>query len=184
MKENFPVYKVLVVDDEEMIRRLLVTILSKHGQDCEEAKDGFEALDKMKKSHFDAVITDIEMPKMNGVALTKTLLDEYPDLPIMIMTGFTRNHKIGTAIAAGARDFIKKPFSPAELIMRFKIMMSDQEIHSKTRAKRDTGSLDSMGQFQEKISSLKMQIETFRNKSVLSNDLVENNVSFASPETP
>ncbi len=64
----------------------------------------------MKKSHFDAVITDIEMPKMNGVALTKTLLDEYPNLLIMIMTGFTRNHKIGTAIAAGARVRAYKDF--------------------------------------------------------------------------
>jgi len=184
MVENFPIYKVLVVDDDEMIRRLLMTILSKHGQHCEEAKDGFEASDKMKKSHFDAVITDIEMPKMNGVVLTKMLLDEYPDLPIMVMTGFTRNHKIGTVIAAGARDFIKKPFSPAELIMRFKIMMRDQKIRSKTRAKGVMEPSDSIDPFQEKISKLKMQINSFQNKSNFSYDSMDNKLSFTSSESP
>jgi len=68
---KMPIYKVLVVDDEEMIRRLILTILSKQGHHCDTASNGFEALDKIRKEHFDAVITDIEMPKMDGFILTR-----------------------------------------------------------------------------------------------------------------
>lgn len=100
-----------MADDEELIRRLLTTILSKQGQECETASNGFEALDKIRKNHFDAVITDNEMPKMDGITLIKILLNEDPDFPIMMITGFILNYKIGTAIAAGARDFKKTIFT-------------------------------------------------------------------------
>jgi len=110
-------YSVLLVDDSEEIRRLLVTVFSRHGHHCETAKDGLEALDKVKEKSFDAVITDVEMPRMNGILLTKALLREHPDLPIMVMTGYIRNHKIGTAMSIGARDFIKKPFESLSDLM-------------------------------------------------------------------
>jgi CheY-like chemotaxis protein len=168
MMGNLPTYRVLVVDDEEMIRRLIVRILSKQGQHCETASHGFEALDKIKRDHFDAVITDIEMPKMDGLILTKALLNEYPDLPIMIMTGFTRNYKIGNAMAVGARDFIKKPFPSSELILRFKIMMRDQETRLKIELKKATGSMGPKTQIQEKILQLRMQLETRGSESLLS----------------
>ena len=110
---------------------------------------------------MDAVFTDIEMPKMDGFILTKALLSEYPDLPIMIMTGFTRNYKIGNAMATGVRDFIKKPFPSAELILRFKIMMRDQEKRLKIGLERTIGSLGSKDQMQERVLQLRMQVESF-----------------------
>ena len=124
-------YHVLIVDDSEVIRKILVALFSKHGHLCETAKDGLEALDKIEKNRYDAVITDFEMPRMNGILLTKALLRKNPHLPILVMTGFTRDYKIGTAMGIGARDFIKKPFSSDELIMRFKVMMHGQKIRAK-----------------------------------------------------
>ena len=120
-------YKVLIIDDEEMMRNLLVSLFSEHGHNCETAQDGIEALEKIKKNSFDAVVIDIVMPLMDGITLTKELLKLYPNLPIMIMTGYADEHSAGSAIAAGAREFIKKPFSIDEFILRFDKMMRDNK---------------------------------------------------------
>src|SRR4030042_6085964 len=118
-------YKVLIIDDEKMIRNLLVSLFSEHGHNCETAKDGIEALEKIKKNSFDSAVTDIVMPLMDGITLTKELVNLYPNLPIMIMTGHADEHSAGSAIAAGAREFIKKPFFIDEFILRFDKMMRD-----------------------------------------------------------
>jgi two-component system chemotaxis response regulator CheY len=69
-----PTYKVLIVDDDPFIRRLISSILTLKGHQCEEANDGMEALEKFSKTSFDAVITDIRMPRMDGIDLTRELL--------------------------------------------------------------------------------------------------------------
>ncbi len=119
--------KILIVDDEEMVRNLLVSLLSKRGHKCETAKDGVEALEKIKKSSFDSAVIDVVMPLMDGITLTKELLKLYPKFPIMIMTGHSDEHSAESAIAAGAREFIKKPFSIDEFILRFDKMMRDHK---------------------------------------------------------
>ncbi len=121
-------YRVLIVDDKEAIREFLVSLLSKHGHHCETAKDGIEAMEKIKKDSFDAVVADIVMPNMDGMTLTKELAILYPDLPVMVMTGHAEEHSAESAIAAGAREFIKKPFSLDEFIIRFNKMMRDHKV--------------------------------------------------------
>ncbi len=118
-------YKVLVVDDEEPIRKLIVTLLSQKGHQCISVSNGFEALDKIKKNKFDAAVVDIVMPEMDGLALTRELSKNYQTLPLMIMTGYVDEYSAETAIALGAREFITKPFSIAEFIIRFHKMMHD-----------------------------------------------------------
>jgi CheY-like chemotaxis protein len=120
-------YTVLVVDDEELIRRFIVTFLSQLGYSCVAALDGVDALDKMKGNKIDAVITDIKMPKMDGILLTKQISAEYPGVPIMVMTAFDEEYSAGTAISLGAREFIKKPFSPDEFAIRLSKMIGDSE---------------------------------------------------------
>jgi len=119
--------RILIVDDEEMMRNLLVSLLSKHGHECETAKDGIEALEKIKNRSFDAAIIDIVMPLMDGIALTQELSKLFPNLPVMIMTGQADDQFAESAIAAGAREFIKKPFSIDEFILRFDKMMRDHK---------------------------------------------------------
>jgi len=115
--------KILIVDDEKTMSSLLVSLLSKQGHECQTAKDGIEALEKIKKVSFDAAVIDVVMPLMDGITLTGELLKLYPNLPIMIMSGHADDHSAETAIAAGAREFIKKPFFIDEFTLRFDKMM-------------------------------------------------------------
>jgi len=119
--------KILIVDDKEMMSSFVVSLLSQHGHQCETAKNGIEALEKIKKNSFDAAVIDVVMPLMDGISLTKELLRLYPNLPVMIMTGHADDHSAESAIAAGAREFIKKPFSIDEFILRFDKMMRDHK---------------------------------------------------------
>jgi CheY-like chemotaxis protein len=118
---------ILVVDDEELIRNLVVTFLSKFGHSCLTAIDGVDALDKMKGNKIDAVITDIKMPNMGGITLASEILIQNPELPIMVKTAFEQEYSAGLAISAGARDFIKKPFSLDEFAIRLHKMINDSE---------------------------------------------------------
>jgi diguanylate cyclase (GGDEF)-like protein len=120
-------YRVLVVDDEEPIRKLLANMLSLKGHQCVTANNGIEALDKIIGAKFDALITDIVMPEMDGIALTKKVSNHYQNFPVMVMTGYAEEYSAETAIASGAREFIRKPFSVSEFLIRFDQMMRDQK---------------------------------------------------------
>jgi CheY-like chemotaxis protein len=78
------------VDDEEATRKLIVDLLSQKGHQCSTASNGLEALDKIMGTKFDAVITDVVMPGMDGIALTKELSKHNQNLPVMVITGYTR----------------------------------------------------------------------------------------------
>ena len=120
-------YTILVVDDEELIRNLILTFLSKLGHFCLTAMDGVDALEKMKGNKIDAVITDIKMPNMDGIILTREISTQYPGIPVMVMTAFDEEYSAGTAISLGAREFVKKPFSPEEFAIRLSKMIGDSE---------------------------------------------------------
>ena len=100
-------------------------MLSQKGHQCVTASNGIEALDKIMETKFDALITDIVMPEMDGIALTKELSNRYQNFPVMVMTGYAEEYSAETAIASGAREFISKPFSITEFIIRFDKMMRD-----------------------------------------------------------
>jgi diguanylate cyclase (GGDEF)-like protein len=120
-----PHYKVLIVDDDESIRNLMVALLAQKGHHCETATNGLEALDRISKDGFDAVITDIVMPEMDGISLTEELLKRYQSLPVMTVTGYAEEYSAETAMASGAREFIRKPFSNTEFMLRFDKMMRE-----------------------------------------------------------
>jgi diguanylate cyclase (GGDEF)-like protein len=121
-------YNILVVDDEERMRKLIASLLSTRGHQCVNASNGLDALHKMKENRFDAVITDIVMPEMDGIALTRELLKHHQSLPVMVITGHTEDYSAETAIASGAREFVSKPFSMTEFIIRFEKMMRDRKV--------------------------------------------------------
>jgi CheY-like chemotaxis protein len=120
-------YTILVVDDEEMIRYLVTSFLSKLGHSCLTAIDGVDALDKMKRNEIDAVITDIKMLTVDGITLAGEISRQYPEIPIMVMTAFGEEYSEGTAISVGAREFIKKPFSLDQFAVRLNKMINDSE---------------------------------------------------------
>jgi DNA-binding NtrC family response regulator len=130
---------ILVVDDEESIRKLIVTFLSKLGHSCLTAVDGVDALDKMKGNKIDAVVTDIKMPNMDGITLMSEILAQQSDLPIMVMTAFGEEYSAGIAISSGAREFIKKPFSLDEFAIRLHKMINDSETQRRMKREKDEG---------------------------------------------
>ena len=144
-------YTILVVDDEERLRNLIVTFLSKLGHSCVTAIDGVDALDKMKGNKIDAVVTDRKMPNMGGITLAAKISIHYPELPVMIMTAFEEDHVAGVAISVGARDFIKKPFSLNEFSIRLHKMINDSE--ALRRVKREKGVDDGMRKLLDELEA-------------------------------
>ena len=163
-EKKFSRYKVLVVDDREALREMVVIFLSRQGHQCITAGNGIEALSKIHKNKVDAVVTDIVMSGMDGITLTKELLTIYPRLPIMVMTGYSKEHPAESAITAGARDFIGKPFSPEEFILRFNKMMSDHEILLKIETKQEEMLVHVQRESSEKVNELQREIESLKNR--------------------
>ncbi len=110
---------VLIVDDEKAIRDMIALGLSRSGYRCYTAESGVEALELLGEHPIDVVITDIRMPGMNGVDLLKKVKSKYMT-DVMIMTGFTEDYNYESIITAGASDFIQKPISLRELMIRLK----------------------------------------------------------------
>ena len=158
-------YKVLVADDEASMRKLIVTLLSQKGHQCITASNGIEALNKISQNKLDAVIADIVMPEMDGIALSKKIQKEYPRLPVMVMTGYDE-YSAEVVIASGAREFIKKPFSIVEFVIRFHKMMLDQEILCQTEAKNNEIIFNLQRNSNEKIEELKKEIEKLKNQLI------------------
>ncbi len=106
---------VLVVDDEGAIRYSVSKTLQRVGYNVSEAASGEEALDIMKKQHFDVVLTDIRMPGLTGVELLRRIKEVAPDAIVILMTGYA---SLGTAVEAlrlGAHDYLIKPSSSQDI---------------------------------------------------------------------
>jgi len=114
---------VLVVDDNEPMRETIAAILSDKGHQCESAENGIEALEKCKGTKFDAVVTDLDMPGMDGITLTRELTRCFLDLPVMLMTAHDDDSLEGAAKNAGAREFLRKPFDIFEFLTKFHRML-------------------------------------------------------------
>jgi DNA-binding NtrC family response regulator len=108
---------VLVVDDESAIRRFAVRILEREGYGVVEARDGAEALDLIKQgaTSFDLVVSDIVMPRLNGVELLQVLSVSYHDLPVILMSGYATVALVELGIAAPCA-ILAKPF-PSERLL-------------------------------------------------------------------
>jgi len=103
------------VDDEETIRTLLTDFLNREGYSIHSAENGIRALEVLKENTFDLVITDIKMPGMGGLELMNSLKQQYPDLVVLVMTGYASLETTMAAIKAGAYDYIIKPFKIDEM---------------------------------------------------------------------
>ena len=107
--------KVLVVDDEQNMRRILEASLKKQGFEVILAANGEEACNRMKTDAVQIVITDLKMPGMDGLSLLKHLNENYPDIPVIIITAHGTVENAVEAMKQGATDYISKPFEFEEL---------------------------------------------------------------------
>jgi len=114
--------KVLVVDDSNSIRDMVSFTLKSAGYDTVEAKDGVEGLTKAKSSDFDLVISDVNMPNMDGINLCQELrkLPTFKFTPILMLTTESSGDMKSKGKAAGATGWLVKPFNPDKLLATIK----------------------------------------------------------------
>jgi len=111
--------RILVVDDEPQIRRIMRTTLTGAGYEVEDAKNGQEALEKLREYHPDLVLLDMNMPGMDGLAVCRQIRGGSGAGIIMLTVRNTEADKV-QALDAGADDFVNKPFSTPELLARIR----------------------------------------------------------------
>ena len=102
--------KILVVDDEQNIRKLLQIFLTEEGYNVEVADNGESGLEAVRNHIFDLVITDLKMPKLSGFDLLKGIKEISPDTIVVIITAFGTTESAVEAMKLGAFDYIQKPF--------------------------------------------------------------------------
>ncbi|MGH8005215.1 MAG: response regulator [Limisphaerales bacterium] len=112
MKEEL---KVLVVDDEEMLRNLLARILEREGYSVSTASGGKQALAYLEKSDFQIMVSDVKMPQMSGFELLKQAKEKYPRLAVVMMTAFGDDYTVQQALGLGADGYVAKPFKSHNL---------------------------------------------------------------------
>jgi len=108
--------RVLIADDEDSMRMLVARAIAMDGHDTVTAQDGAEALEILSREDaFDLLLTDIQMPVMDGIALALSAARDFPDLTILLMTGFAEQRERASNLSAIAHDVITKPFSVADI---------------------------------------------------------------------
>src|SRR5213083_214089 len=107
--------QVLVVDDEEDLRKAIVGILTLDGYEADEAGSAEEAAEKMSRTAFDVLITDYSLPGKTGVELLEASLNRYPEIIVIVITGYGTIETAVTAIKKGAYNYLTKPFKLVEL---------------------------------------------------------------------
>src|SRR6202041_3116198 len=107
--------QVLIVDDEPNLRKILSAQLTRDGYDVLTAEDGERGLQLLGEHHIDLVITDLKMPKVDGMTLLKRALEEDPELPVVLITAHGPIDTAVEALKSGAFDFVTKPFDKDEV---------------------------------------------------------------------
>lgn len=114
--------KILVVDDEERIRKLVVLYLETDEFEITETDNGQDALNLALEQEFDLIILDIMMPELDGIEVTKQIRQE-KSTPIILLTAKGEENDVLDGFEAGADDYVIKPFSPREVLQRAKAIL-------------------------------------------------------------
>lgn len=115
-KEILSDLSILYVEDEDCIREMLRDVLKGDFKRFVIAKDGVEGLKKFKNSEFDIVITDIEMPNMDGMELAKEIKKISKETPVVLLTAYSEKERLFRAIDVGVNKYLVKPFTPDKLL--------------------------------------------------------------------
>ena len=130
--------RVLVVDDDENLRRVTQVQLEQAGFRATTAADGAEALGILQKSVPDLVITDLKMPGISGMDLLRRIRSDYPDVPVVMLTAFGTVESAVEAMKAGAYDYLTKPVHPDELELVARRSLEHLQLLEENRALRSS----------------------------------------------
>lgn len=120
--------KILIVDDDPAFLELLRSHLRSFNRPFAEARDGIEALERLRQGSFALVISDLKMPRMDGMALLHEVRSLYPDTGVIVITGYGDGGTYTEVIQAGAIDFLTKPFFRDELAAKINRALREQRL--------------------------------------------------------
>ena len=124
--------RILLVEDDQNFGIILRDYLIINNYDVIHAKNGMEGFEKFKKNDFDLCILDVMMPYKDGFTLAKEIKEKNPDIPIIFLTAKSLKEDVLKGYKVGADDYLKKPFSMEELIVRIKALLDRNEIKKDT----------------------------------------------------
>lgn len=108
--------RVLVVDDEDVVCQSYERVLSNAGFEVAKAHSGAEALEQVSRSDFDVVLADLKMPGMDGLEMVSRVREIYPQMPVVVITGFPSADTLNEAARLGVNDYLTKPVAPDVLM--------------------------------------------------------------------
>lgn len=120
----------MIVEDDSFVMDIYQTKLSQEGYAVIEARDGLEALEKIKKGKPDLILLDIIMPKMDGLEVLKKIKEDkqFSDIPIILLTNLSQKEEINFGLGLGANDYlIKSHFTPSEVLEKIKLFLPEKK---------------------------------------------------------
>ncbi|MCG8684120.1 MAG: response regulator, partial [Desulfobacterales bacterium] len=127
-----PKHHILIVDDDLSILDMFERAMNVAGHKCSVASSGESALDIMKQTPVDVVITDINMPQMDGIELASRVVQQF-SADVIVMTGQAKGYQYDEIINIGASDFVEKPFSIQEIILRIRRVLRERQLKEATQ---------------------------------------------------
>lgn len=162
--------RILVVDDEQRMRHLLGIMLQQKGHEAHQAEDGLEAWSMLRNRHYDLLITDVKMPRLDGMGLLRKIKRQGLDCPVVFITAFGSVESAVEAMQEGVLDYITKPFEQERVLMTVdralgmsRILAENKEL--KEELKRATGSGEIKYQSQALQETLDMAAEVAREET-------------------
>ena len=140
-----PKLRLMIVDDELIVRESLLYWFKKYGHEIETAASGAEALEKIEHRPFHLLFVDIKMPGMDGLELLERVKKDYPDTLVIIITAHGSIESAARAMRAGASDYLLKPFKPDQLSLVMEKILAQQKITADYRYVK--GCLEQITQF-------------------------------------
>lgn len=118
--------RILLAEDERSLSRAVIALLEKNNYSADAVYDGQEALEYLEAGNYDALILDLMMPKMDGLAVLRTLREQGNPIPVLILTAKSEVDDKVLGLDTGANDYLTKPFSTQELMARIRAMTRSQ----------------------------------------------------------
>ena len=109
---------LLIVDDEARIRTLIVKYAAFEGYETDEAENGMQAVEKCRKNNYDLIIMDVMMPELDGFSAVREIRKDHPGIPVIMLSARGEEYDRIHGFELGVDDYVVKPFSPRELMMR------------------------------------------------------------------
>ena len=145
-------YDILVADDEEMIRRLIAKYAEFEGHRVSEAADGMQAVEMCRKKNYDILICDIMMPELDGFSACREIR-KFSDIPIIMLSARGEEYDKLNGFSLGIDDYVVKPFSPKELMMRIDAVMSRYKKNRGAESDADSHEVFEIGELRADLTA-------------------------------